>query len=76
VENGVPADMMRLEELLRPLVQTKAPIAVSRKPKTRWVTPQVLVEVDFPNATPGGRLRPPKYKGTRDDLMAKPRRRR
>jgi hypothetical protein len=35
------------------------------------VTPQVLVEIDFPNATPGGRLRRhPKYKGIYDDLMA------
>jgi len=48
--NGVPADMMRLEELLRPLVQKQAPIVMARKLKTRWVRPQVLVEIDFPNA--------------------------
>lgn len=55
VENGVPGDMVRLEGLLRPLVQKQAPIAVARKPKTRWVTPQVVVEVDFRDATPGAR---------------------
>jgi hypothetical protein len=44
----------------------QSPLAVAvRKPKARWVRPEVLVEVAFPNASADGRLRHPSFKGFR-----------
>jgi len=61
-----PAEMARL----RPLITRQSPlIAVAvKKPKARWVRPEVLVEVAFPNASADGRLRHPSFKGFRDDI--------
>jgi bifunctional non-homologous end joining protein LigD len=68
VEKGFSAgDLRELEARLRPLSTRHASVAV-KKPKARWVRPEVLVEVAFPNASADGRLRHPSFKGFRDDI--------
>lgn len=69
VERGFSAaDLRELEAKLQPLIPA-SPLAVAvRKPKARWVRPEVLVEVAYPNASADGRLRHPSFKGFRDDI--------
>lgn len=60
VERGIGrADGPRLLEMLRPLVRPRA--VVTTKAKATWVDPRISVEVTFPNASEGGRLRHPKF---------------
>jgi bifunctional non-homologous end joining protein LigD len=70
VERGFSAgDVRELEARLRPLITRQSPLADAvRKPKARWVRPEVLVEVAYPNASADGRLRHPSFKGFRDDI--------
>ena len=70
VEKGFSAgDLRELEARLRPLIIRQSPLAVAvKKPKARWVRPEVLVEVAYPNASADGRLRHPSFKGFRDDI--------
>jgi ATP-dependent DNA ligase len=70
VEKGFSAgDLRKFEAKLRPLITRQSPLAVAvRKPKARWVRPEVLVEVAYPNASADGRLRHPSFKGFRDDI--------
>ena len=72
VEKGFSAgDLRDLEARLRPLITRQSPLAVEvKKPKSRWVRPEVLVEVAYPNASADGRLRHPSFKGFRDDIEA------
>jgi bifunctional non-homologous end joining protein LigD len=51
------------------LITRHASVAV-KKPKARWVRPEILVEVAFRNASADGRLRHPSFKGLRDDIEA------
>jgi bifunctional non-homologous end joining protein LigD len=68
VEKGFSdGDVGELEARLRPLITRQAPVAV-KKPKARWVRPEVLVEVAYPNTSADGRLRHPSFKGFRDDI--------
>jgi bifunctional non-homologous end joining protein LigD len=70
VEKGFSAgDLRELEARLRPLITRHASVAV-KKPKARWVRPEILVEVAFRNASADGRLRHPSFKGLRDDIEA------
>lgn len=62
-------DLAELEKRLRPIATRRTPfVALSRKPKAKWLEPKVLVEVAFPNLSAGGRVRHPSFKGIRDDL--------
>jgi bifunctional non-homologous end joining protein LigD len=67
-EAGKKAMIKRLEPLR---VSRAHAIAPTRKPKARWVRPQVLVDVEFRGRTGkgDGLLRHPSYKGVREDLM-------
>ncbi|RNL63086.1 DNA ligase [Nocardioides marmoriginsengisoli] len=62
----------RLGELLRPLVRGSSPFAdeLPRPDRegTVWVEPTVVVDVQYLNLTPDGRLRQPAYRGIRADL--------
>jgi ATP-dependent DNA ligase len=42
-----------------------------KKPKAKWTRPEVLVEVEYPNKADDGRIRHPRFKGLRDDLVVK-----
>ena len=72
VEKGFSAgDLRDLAARLRPLITRQSPLAVAvKKPKARWVRPEVLVEVAYPNASADGRLRHPSFQGFRDDIEA------
>lgn len=72
VENGFGAgDLAELGRRLKPIGNARSPLAVvpKDKRKAKWVRPQVLVEIAFPNTTADGRLRHPSFKGFRDDLL-------
>lgn len=70
VEIGIDdATARELHELLAPLRQPRSPLPGPVKGvRPKWVEPQVLVEVAFPNVSEAGRLRHPKFRGVRDDL--------
>lgn len=65
------ADLARLSALLGPLRQdvwpfdTPPPPADSRD--VEWCAPEMVVDVEFAEWTPGGRLRFPTFQGLRDD---------
>jgi bifunctional non-homologous end joining protein LigD len=58
-----------LRERLDPLVVRNSPLTVAvRKPKSTWVRPELLVDVQYRAITPDGRLRHASFKGVREDL--------
>jgi bifunctional non-homologous end joining protein LigD len=58
-----------LRERLDPLVARKSPLTVPmRKPKSTWVRPELLVDVQYRAITPDGRLRHASFKGIREDI--------
>lgn len=62
-------DSTELEVRLRLLVVARSPQnAHHGSLRAKWLKPEVLLEVAFPNATGEGRLRHPSFKGFRDDL--------
>jgi bifunctional non-homologous end joining protein LigD len=62
------ATLARLQALLAPLVRETSPFTTVPEKGSRWVEPTVVVDVEFQDWTPDGRLRHPSYKGVRDDL--------
>lgn len=72
VEIGIDvATALELRKALDPLARSRSPLPAPVKVKPRWVQPEVLVEVAFPNASDAGRLRHPKFKRLRDDPSSK-----
>jgi bifunctional non-homologous end joining protein LigD len=67
------AEIERLLRLLRPLERKTSPFRVPpamprvRKGDVVWVTPKLVVEVEFAEWTRDTRLRAPRYKGLRED---------
>ena len=51
-------------------MQKRCPLKVvpEGKSKAKWVRPEVLVEVSYPNKTTDGQLPHPSFKGIRDDV--------
>jgi bifunctional non-homologous end joining protein LigD len=69
VDKGLTADdLKQLEEKLRLLVIPRSPIDGAAERGATWVTPQVLVDICYPNLTAVGRQRHPKFVRVRDDL--------
>jgi bifunctional non-homologous end joining protein LigD len=70
VEIGIGDAMARtLNEVLAPLRRARSPLSEPAKGvKPKWVKPEILVEVSFPNVSETGRLRHPKFRRVRDDL--------
>ena len=70
------AETRRLLRKLRPLERKTSPFPTPpRMPRVRsedvvWVTPKLVVEVEFAEWTRDGRLRAPSYRGLRDDKPA------
>ena len=73
VEHGLSAgDQAELRRRLERLVVRRPQLArpPNKAPgKVRWVVPTVMVEVTYPNKGADGRLRHPRFKGLRDDLV-------
>jgi bifunctional non-homologous end joining protein LigD len=72
VGTGFTAGRLReMEQMLRPLVTARSPFAAMpadvRGRKITWVRPEVVVEVEFAEWTPDGRLRFASFQGVRDD---------
>lgn len=75
VQNGLASeDLARLAEELPALKVTKAPLVEKPKGKSGavWTRPAVLVEIEYPNKAGDGRIRHPRFKGFRDDLLPRP----
>jgi ATP-dependent DNA ligase len=70
VELGIDdATALELRRVLDPMVQPRSPLSAPVKGvKPRWVQPELVVEVAFPNVGEEGRLRHPKFKGVRKDV--------
>lgn len=76
VGGGIPDRMItRLLELLRPLTRDSSPFA---EPLPRedarsavWAEPEIVVEVEYGNVTPAGRLRFPRFARLRPDLTVR-----
>jgi len=65
------AELTRLEGLLAPLERETRPFTHGRLPRgARWVSPELVAEIDFTEWTKAGLLRHPSYKGLRDDKPA------
>ena len=61
-----------LEARLAPLARKTSPFAeVPALPDPRWVTPKLVVEVEFHEWTRAGVMRAPRYKGRRTDKPAR-----
>jgi bifunctional non-homologous end joining protein LigD len=69
VELGIDdATALELRKALDPLTQSRSPLGAPVKGvKPKWVRPEVLVEVAFPNVGEAGRLRHPKLRGIREE---------
>jgi bifunctional non-homologous end joining protein LigD len=78
VEHGFSDQQVKhLEAIAKGLEVSQPPIAIDeKKPKARWLKPVLLADVEYRRKTRRGLLRHPSYKGLREDLMEKPRRRR
>jgi bifunctional non-homologous end joining protein LigD len=64
-----------LYKRLAPLIVSKSPLAKPvKKPKAKWVKPEMLIDVEYRAITPDGRLRHASFKGVREDLMQHKRR--
>jgi len=61
------ATLAMLESTLGPQVRPTSPFTTVPE-KASWVEPTLVVEVEFTDWTPDGRLRHPSYKGVRPDL--------
>ena len=73
VEDGIGADdMEELERRLPSLVTRRPPLIDKPRGKNgaKWTRPEIFVEVVYPNRTDDGRLRHPRFKGIRDDMVA------
>lgn len=70
VEHGFSATTQRaLEERAAGLVSLTQPLKPKiKKPKARWLKPELLADVEYRALTGDGKLRHPSYKGIRDDL--------
>ena len=70
VEHGFSPEARRdLERRAKSLASRTAPLSSKvRKPKARWLKPQLLVDVEYRALTGEGKLRHPSFKGLRDDL--------
>jgi bifunctional non-homologous end joining protein LigD len=62
------ATLATLQERLAQLARESAPLVDPPRQAAEWVEPEVVVEVEFTDWTPDGRLRHPSYKGVRDDV--------
>jgi bifunctional non-homologous end joining protein LigD len=62
------ATLAMLQERLAPLARTTPPVVDPPRQAAEWVEPVLVVEVEFTDWTPDGRLRHPSYKGLRDDV--------
>jgi bifunctional non-homologous end joining protein LigD len=62
------ATLAMLQERLAPLARRSAPVVDPPRQAAEWVEPVLVVEVEFTDWTPDGRLRHPSYKGVRDDV--------
>jgi bifunctional non-homologous end joining protein LigD len=58
-----------LQDELAPLARATPPVVNPPRQKAEWVEPVLVVEVEFTDWTPDGRLRHPSYKGVRDDVL-------
>ena len=63
------ATLAMLQERLAPLARATAPVVDPPRQAAEWVEPVLVVEVEFTDWTPDGRLRHPSYKGVRDDVL-------
>ena len=63
------ATLADLQERLAPLARASAPVVDPPRQAAEWVEPVLVVEVEFTDWTPDGRLRHPSYKGVRDDVL-------
>jgi bifunctional non-homologous end joining protein LigD len=65
---GETARMLR--ERLDPIGVRKSPLSVPvKKPKAKWVKPEVLADIEYRSLTDDGRMRHGSFKGVREDLM-------
>jgi bifunctional non-homologous end joining protein LigD len=73
---GFTGDTARaLREKLDPIAVRKSPLTMPvKKPKATWVKPEVLADVEYRATTADGRMRHGSFKGVREDLMERPRR--
>lgn len=66
--------MRSLRQLLTPLEQPHCPYPVLPQDQqvatTRWTRPELVIDVEYLEADPAGRLRQPILRGVRDDLSA------
>lgn len=62
----------KLGELLRPLIRSESPFDEELprldREATVWVEPTIVIDVQYLELTPDGRLRQPAYRGVRTDL--------
>lgn len=71
VGTGFSAATLRaLQDRLEPLRRATPPVFNPPRGIEDWVEPSLVVDVDFTEWTPDGKLRHPSYKGIRDDLVA------
>jgi bifunctional non-homologous end joining protein LigD len=70
VENGfTPASQQDLESRAKSLFTRAQPLTRKiRKPKARWLKPELLVDVEYRALTGEGKMRHPSFKGVREDL--------
>jgi bifunctional non-homologous end joining protein LigD len=78
VEHGFTDQQVKyLEAMAKGLEVKKPPIEIDeKKPKARWLKAVLLADVEYRRKTRRGLLRHPSYKGLREDLMERPKRRR
>src|SRR3954463_11886113 len=64
------AELARVGRLLAPLARGDSPFTAGTAParQTHFVEPELVAAVDYGDITDAGTLRPPRYKGLRDDL--------
>jgi bifunctional non-homologous end joining protein LigD len=62
------ATLAMLQERLARLARPTAPVVDPPRQVAEWVEPVLVVDDEFTDWTPDGRLRHPSYKGIRDDV--------
>ena len=63
------ASLAMLQTRLASLTRPTPPVSDPPRQAAEWVEPVLVVEVEFTDWTPDGRLRHPSYKGVRDDVQ-------
>ncbi len=69
VDHGFdPASAKELQARLKPLIRSTQPYAKKIAHRGIWVEPELLAEIEYRAKSAEGKVRPPFFKGLREDL--------